>query len=134
MQMFCGVQLKINEVIKDKNLMSRVRKFVSKYIDLEQFQQVLIRYWKPYMQDVHVGMCDATVYESSLRYPTDVKLLWECCQYVQEQIEKLSREVKIKVSNKRFEKKKQEYLSSCQKKKKNLQTNHRYEKKSPPSA
>jgi len=110
MQMFCGVQLRINEAVKDKNLMSRVRRYVSEYMDLEQFQQVLIKYWKPYMNNVHVGMCDATVYESSLRYPTDVKLLWECCLYVQEQIEKLSSEVNKKVSNKRFEKKKQEYL------------------------
>jgi transposase len=35
MQMFCGMQLKINEAIKDKNLMSRVRKYVSKYLDSE---------------------------------------------------------------------------------------------------
>ena len=118
MQMFCGVQLKINEAIKDKNLMSRVRRYVSEYMDLEQFQHALIKYWRPYMKDVHVGMCDATVYESSLRYPTDVKLLWECCLYVQEQIEKLSREANLKVSNKRFEKKKQEYLSYARRRKK----------------
>lgn len=118
MQMFCGVQLKINEAIKDKNLMSRVRRYVSEYMDLEKFQQVLIKYWRPYMSDVHVGMCDATVYESSLRYPTDVKLLWECCLYIQEQIEKLSKEVNRKVSNKRFEKKKQEYLSYAKRRKK----------------
>lgn len=118
MQMFCGIQLKINEAIKDKNLMSRVRKLVSEYLDLEKFQQVLIKYWKPHMEDTHVGMCDATVYESSLRYPTDVKLVWECCIYIQDQIEQGSRQVNKKICNRRFEKKKHEYLSYARRRKK----------------
>lgn len=118
MQMFSGIQLKINEAIKDKNLMSRVRKYVSEYLDLDQFQQALIKFWKSDMEDIHVGMCDATVYESSLRYPTDVKLLWECSIYVQEQIEQISLESKVKISSNRFEKKKREYLSYARRRKK----------------
>lgn len=118
MQLFCGIQLDINEVIRDKNLMSRVRRYVSNYLDLEQFQQVLIKSWKPYMHDTHVGMCDATVYESHLRYPTDVKLLWECCMYIQQQIEELTIELRKKVSNRRFEKKKRAYLFYARKRRK----------------
>lgn len=113
MQMFCGIQLKINEAIKDKNLMSRVRSQVSKFIDLDQVQTKLMKFWKPYMGDTHVGMCDATVYESSLRYPTDVKLLWECCMYIQKQVELVG-----STNNKRFEKKKREYLSYARRRKK----------------
>lgn len=118
MQMFCGIQLKINEFIKDKNLMSRVRKYVAHHLELEQFQQELIKYWKPYMEDTHVGLCDATAYESSLRYPTDVKLLWECCIYLQGQIEQTSRQLNKKICRRRFENKNKEYLSYARRRRK----------------
>jgi len=118
MQMFCGMQLQIHEPIKDRNLMSRVRKHVSEHIDLEKFQGILIQHWKPDMINTHVGMSDATVYESHLRYPTDVKLLWECCEYLQGEIEKLSKRLNVKVSNKTYQKKKLHYLDYARRRKK----------------
>lgn len=96
MQMFCGTQLALNEAIKDRNLMSRVRSYVSKYLNLEEFQTVLLKEWKPYMENTHVGMSDATVYESHMRYPTDVKLLWECCEYLQGELENLHQKLGLK--------------------------------------
>jgi hypothetical protein len=36
------------------------------------------------MNNTHVLLMDATCYESYLRFPTDVKLLWESCQWVYE--------------------------------------------------
>jgi transposase, IS5 family len=118
MQMFCGIQLPINTAISDLNLMSRVRKNVSSFIDLEQVQQILFNHWKNYMENTHVGMCDATVYESALRYPTDVKLLWECCQYVHDQLEKLTEQAGFKLSRRRFDNKQKEYLSYARTRKK----------------
>jgi IS5 family transposase len=110
MQMFCGVQLALNETIKDRNLMSRIRGYVSAYLNLEEFQTILLKEWKPYLENTHVGMSDATVYESYMRYPTDVKLLWECCEYLQRELEKLHEKLRLKFSSKRFAKKKQAYL------------------------
>jgi transposase, IS5 family len=118
MQMFCGVQLSIYEPIKDRNMMWRVRSFVSKHLNLNEFQQILIQHWKPRMTDTHVGLSDATVYESYMRYPTDVKLLWECCEYVQSQIEKLCITLEVKVHRKKYEKKKQQYLGYARRRKK----------------
>ena len=37
---------------------------------------------KPYMKDLDTMYTDATCYESEMRYPTDQKLLWECCERV----------------------------------------------------
>ena len=37
---------------------------------------------KPYMKDLDTMYTDATCYESKMRYPTDQKLLWECCERV----------------------------------------------------
>ena len=118
MQMFCGIQLSIHQPIQDRNLMSRVRKYVSKFLDLEKFQRTLIDHWKPFMQDTHVGMSDATVYESHMRYPTDVKLLWECCEYLHGRQRKLSDFLGIAFSAKLYDRKKQVYLSYARRRKK----------------
>jgi len=118
MQMFCGIQLNIHEPIKDRNIMSRVRKLVSQHLDLNTFQNTLIDHWKSSMSDTHVGMSDATVYESHLRYPTDVKLLWECCEYLQRQLEYLSEKMTAKASAKYYQKKRQQYLDFARRRKK----------------
>ena len=36
--------------------------------------------WKPYMKNLDAEYTDASCYESMMRFPTDVKLLWECVQ------------------------------------------------------
>lgn len=77
LQMFCGIQLSLNETIRDRNLMSRIRAHVSTYLNLDEFQSILLREWRPYLNDTHVGMSDATVYESYMRYPTDDKTTME---------------------------------------------------------
>jgi transposase, IS5 family len=118
MQMFCGIQLAVNELIKDRNLMSRLRSYVSRYLNLEEFQTLLMKEWKPYLVNTHVGMSDATVYESYMRYPTDVKLLWECCEYLQGEMEKLYAKLGLKFSSKRYAKKKQVYLLYAKRRKK----------------
>lgn len=118
MQMYCGMQLQLNSVIRDKNIMSRIRKHVSQHLDLDKFQQIIIEQWKPYMTDTHVGLSDATVYESHMRYPTDVKLLWECCEYLQGQIEKLHERMNLNVHRKHYEKKRRQYLDYARRRKK----------------
>ncbi|UII27562.1 hypothetical protein LVD15_03800 [Fulvivirga maritima] len=50
--------------------------------DWQQLQEVLIHHWKRDMNNTHVLLMDATCYESYIRFPTDVKLLWESCQWV----------------------------------------------------
>ena len=36
--------------------------------------------WKPYMKNLDTVYTDASCYESLMRFPTDVKLLWECVE------------------------------------------------------
>lgn len=118
MQMFCGMQLELNESIKDRNLMSRIRGYVGAHLNLEEFQTTLLKDWKRYLENTHVGMSDATVYESYLRYPTDVKLLWECCEYLQEELKTIYEKLALKFSDKRYSKKKQAYLLYAKRRKK----------------
>lgn len=86
MQLFCGIRLKDNEEIKDKDLIWKTRKFVAEHLDVEKFQSILIECWKDDMENTHIGMSDATCYESYIKYPTDVKLLWDAVEWLNEQI------------------------------------------------
>ena len=82
LQLFCGKLLKDNQRIKDKAIVSRIRNYIAEHTDWQQLQGVLINHWKRDMNNTHVLLMDATCYESYIRYPTDVKLLWESCQWV----------------------------------------------------
>lgn len=52
------------------------------HIDWQQLQQVLINHWKREIDNTDVLLMDAICYESYIRFPTDVKLLWESCYWV----------------------------------------------------
>lgn len=85
MRLFCGMPLD-GRKIRDKNLVSRWRCYLSDYLDIDRMQKVVVDHWKPLMEQTHVGMMDATVFESRISYPTDVKLLWGSCQWIYGQI------------------------------------------------
>ena len=82
LQYFCGIKLKEGSWIRDKDYVGRWRRYIAKHIDYDKFQQTLAVDWKPQMKNTNVVLMDATCYESHLRYPTDVKLLWESCEQI----------------------------------------------------
>lgn len=110
LQYFCGVQLNARR-IKDKNLVSWWRCYIGRYLDIKELQSVLITSWKPYMEQTHVTMMDATVYESNIRYPTDVKLLWESIGKVYQVMQAKRRSLKLRQSRSNYHKHKKNYLS-----------------------
>lgn len=112
MQLFCGVLLQDNERIRDTAFVSRVRKYLSFHLDLNQFQDQMLSHWKAhYMTDKHVQLSDATCYESYIRYPTDVKLLWECCEKLwSKMIPELSQAFGLKRPRSKYLVQRQKYL------------------------
>ena len=82
MQLFCGISLKPSERIRDKNIVSAWRMYLGNGLDIEGLQKKFAVHWKPYMEHTLVGSQDATCYESGIRYPSNIKLLWECCESV----------------------------------------------------
>lgn len=84
LQLFCGKLLAENEKVKDKAIVSRIRTYIGQHADWQELQSVLINHWKRNMDNTHVLLMDATCYESYIRFPTDVKLLWESCHWVYE--------------------------------------------------
>ena len=63
--------------ITNYKIVSAVRNEMASRLDIESLQEVLASHWKPYLENLHVCMTDATCYESHMRFPTDMKLLFE---------------------------------------------------------
>ena len=83
MQLFCGMLLADNEQVKDRAIVSRIRSYISKHANLlDDVQKQLIFHWQGMMEHTVELQMEASCYESHLRFPTDAKLLWECCQWV----------------------------------------------------
>ena len=118
MQFFCGIQLKVCEGIKDVGIVSRIRQYLAEHVEIEDVQRILIKNWKDDMENVHVLLSDATAYESYIKYPTDVKLLWDCVYWVYQAIFVLCKELKIKRPRSKFveQERKQLSYSKCRKK------------------
>ncbi|WP_394330865.1 MULTISPECIES: hypothetical protein [Bacteroides] len=45
-------------------IVSAIRQELSEQLDIDSLQQIRCEYWKPYMNNLHVCMTDATCYES----------------------------------------------------------------------
>jgi len=111
LQMFCGIQLKDNEQIRDKDIISRWRLFFGKHLSWEVFQALLIEYWKPFIEQQHVLLMDATCFESHLRFPTDAKLLWECNEYIYKQMNLICKTLKIRRPRNKYKAQHQKQLN-----------------------
>lgn len=110
MQYFCGVRLGFRKV-KDRNLVSWWRCYIGKHLDIKEMQSVLIGNWKPYMDQTHVTMMDATAYESNIRYPTDVKLIWESITKVYDIVAEKRKLFRLRPSRSNYEKHQKNYMS-----------------------
>jgi len=117
-QYFCGIQLKDNERISDKNLVSRIRVFVGKHLDIEKFQQILAQHWKDDIENKYCALNDATAYESYIKFPSDVKLLWDCCQFVFASLKSICKILKIKQPRSKYKDQCEKQLSYQKSKKK----------------
>ena len=129
MQLFCGILLKPGERIKDMNLPGVWRSYIGKYLNIEAMQKAFADYWKPYMQQTGVGMQDATCYESSIRFPTDIKLIWECCQVIYQMIQEQRKLLKLRKSRMNYHKQKEKFQSYQKTKKKSRRAEKKLRKK-----
>jgi len=127
MQMFCGIRLGAKR-IKDLNLVSSWRVYLSRYLDIDHLQTQFVSHWKPFMEYTHVGMADATAYESRITHPTDVKLLWESCCWAYERILETCKRHKIRRPRINFKGQKQRHLSYQKRRKRSRRKEHRHRK------
>lgn len=118
MQLFCGILLKPAEQIKDHNLPSWWRSYIGKHFSTEAMQKAFAHYWKPYLQNTAVGMQDATCYESRISFPTDVKLLWQCCHATYVLIQEQRKSLRLRKSRLNYHRQKEKFQTYEKTKKK----------------
>lgn len=105
-QIFCGVLISPQSPIKDFKLVSKIRGQLASRLKRcsHAVQKVLARYWKPYMSQSNVVLMDATCYESSVRYPTDQKLLWESVEWSYKEMVAGCKELRIRKPRTKYDK------------------------------
>ena len=81
-QMFCEIMMNPFFPITNCKIVSVIRNEMASLLDVDSLQQVLASHWKPYLENFHVCMIDATCYESHTHFPTDMKLLWESLEWL----------------------------------------------------
>jgi hypothetical protein len=129
MQLFCGILLRPDERIRDTDLPSWWRSYIGKHLNIEAMQTELAKHWKPFMEQTGVGMQDATCYESRISYPTDVKLVWNCCQEVYLFIQHTRKALKLRKSRMNYLRQKEGFQSYQKTKKKTRRKEKKLRKK-----
>ena len=123
-QIFCGVLLG-SERIKNFKIVSDIRCRLARRLDVKEVQDVLAGYWKPYMKDTNVMLEDATCYETSMRYPTNVKLLWESTEWSYNQLKVICKYLKIRMPRNKYEEQREKYNNYSHKRKKAHKETHK---------
>ena len=94
-QIFCDIYINPLRPLTNYKLIDDIASELADKLRIQQQQDILAEVWKPYMKDLDTFYTDATCYESEMRYPTDQKLLWECCEKAYSMMCELSRRLEI---------------------------------------
>ena len=118
-QVFCHLTLLPGELIKDRSLVTRVRKEVSA-LGWSCLQNLFQNHWKPLLssQELKTLLMDASCYESWIRYPTDVKLIWESCQWIHRGIVGLCSTLSLRQPRNKFLAQQKKYMTYARRRKK----------------
>jgi hypothetical protein len=122
-QIFCGVRINPLNPLSNFKIVSESRCEIGKKLKIDSLQQLLADYWKPYLEHTSVMMTDATCYESAIRFPTDVKILWECVDLTYRQLKIIVKSLKGRMPRSKYNKQSRRYHCYCKKRKhKNSET------------
>ena len=116
-QMFCGIMIDPSSSISNYKIVSAIRNEIASRLDIDSLQEVLASHWKPHLENLYVCMADATCYESHMRFPTDMKLLWESLEWLYRYICKHYGELGIRRPRNKYKNVAASYLSYCKKRK-----------------
>jgi len=116
-QMFCDIFLGPDRINNFK-IVSNIRCCLSRCLDIRKLQEVLANYWKPYLKTTNIMLEDATCYETSIRYPTNVKLLWESTEWSYKQLKLICKYLKIRMPRNKYEEQWDKYNNYSHKRKK----------------
>jgi hypothetical protein len=110
-QLFCGVHINPLNPLTNYKIVSAIRCEIADKLDIDAAQQRLATCWKPYLENLSVLQTDATCYESAIRFPTDVKLLWEGVEWVHHQLKSAVKLLRQRMPRSKYDKQSQRYRS-----------------------
>ena len=116
-QMFCGILIDPAFPVTNYKIVSAIRNEIASRFDIDSLQEILATHWKPYLKNLHVCMTDATCYESHMRFPTDMKLLWESIEWLYRHICRHCMDLGISRPRNKYADVSESYLSYCKKRK-----------------
>jgi hypothetical protein len=108
-QLFCVILLG-PEKLPDFKIVSKIRTELARKLNVSTTQQILANAWKPYIRQPNVILEDATCYESYIRNPSDVKLLWECVDWMHGQMKRTCKHLKIPTPRTKYLQQKEKYF------------------------
>ena len=114
-QLFCGVRVNPVKPLTNFKIVSAIRCEIAGLLQIDKQQEVLSAYWKPYMDNLQVHMTDATCYESYIRYPTDIKLLWEAISWLYPHMCRIYKSLGLYKPQSKYDKQAKRYLSYSKK-------------------
>lgn len=116
-QMFCGIFLGF-ERIDNYKVVSEIRTQLALKLKIKEHQKLLAEHWKPYMNQTNLMLTDATCYETSMRYPTNVKLLWESVDWCYGQMTHMCKYLKVRTPRNKYPEQRYKYMNYSRKRKK----------------
>ena len=116
-QLFCGIFLG-PEKLADFKIISKIRTELSGKLNIRSVQDVLAKAWKPFIESPNIMLEDATCYETYMRFPTNVKLLWESVDWMYGQMKLTCKHLKIPTPRTRYLEQKDKYFAYMRMRKK----------------
>ncbi len=116
-QLFCDLLLQ-EERLTNFKIVSHIRTYLSDRLNIHEAQKILARHWKPFIAHPNIMLTDATCYETSMRYPTNVKLLWESVSWCIGQLKLICKYLKIRTPRTKYLKQKERYNNYSRKRRK----------------
>lgn len=92
MQLFCGVLIDPQNSIKNGKIVSAIRNRLARCVNIKELQAIHYDKWVPKLANKDLYLTDATCYECHLRYPINVKLLWESSAWLHTLLSRICKE------------------------------------------
>lgn len=119
-QLFCDLLLSPGQKVGNYKIVSHIRCELSELLDIHEAQKLLAHHWLPLMNELNSATTDATCYESSVRYPTNQKLLWESVDWCYGQMKLMCKYHKVKCPRTKYNKWKERYFVYSRKRKRTV--------------
>lgn len=116
-QLFCDIWLQ-GERLTNYKIVSQIRTYLSSRLSISEAQKILAKNWKPFIEHPNIMLTDATCYETAMRYPTNVKLLWESVDWCYGQLKLSCKYLKIRTPRTKYLKQKERYSYYSRKRRK----------------